>query len=193
MLASEAQELGMPTGRVVWITGLSGAGKTTLARELLPHLRNGRHEVVMLDGDELREVLGAETVNASNHDREARLRLAMRYARLCRMLASQGLTVVIATISLFQEVHRWNRAHLPGYFEVYLRVPLDELRRRDPKGIYARFDAGLAQHVAGLDLTIDEPELPDLVIDHAPTLSPDASVARVMTAITGLIEEPPTK
>ncbi len=122
----------------------------------------------MLDGDELREVFGAVAANAQNHGREGRLALAMQYAHLCRVIAEQGLTVVIATISLFREVHAWNRANLPGYFEVYLKVPVEELRRRDPKGIYRRFDAGELSHVAGLDLPIDEPEAANWTVEFDP-------------------------
>lgn len=153
------------SGRVLWITGLSGAGKSTLAHEVASRLRATGEVVVMLDGDELREVFGAVAANAQNHGREGRLALAMQYAHLCRVIAAQGLTVVIATISLFREVHTWNRANLPGYFEVYLKVPVEELRRRDPKGIYRRFDAGELTHVAGLDLPIDEPEAADWVVE----------------------------
>lgn len=153
------------SSRVVWITGLSGAGKSTLAHEVVAHLRTKGESVVMLDGDELREVFGAVAANAQNHGREGRLALAMQYAHLCRVIAAQGLTVVIATISLFREVHAWNRSNLPGYFEVYLKVPVEELRRRDPKGIYRRFDAGELTHVAGLDLAIDEPEAADWVVE----------------------------
>jgi adenylylsulfate kinase len=139
-----------------------------LAHELVAHLRAAGETVVMLDGDELREVFGAVAANAQNHGREGRLALAMQYAHLCRVIAAQGLTVVIATISLFREVHAWNRANLPGYFEVYLKVPVEELRRRDPKGIYRRFDAGELTHVAGLDLPIDEPEAADWVVGFEP-------------------------
>jgi adenylylsulfate kinase len=159
------------SGRVVWITGLSGAGKSTLAHEVVECLRAAGDAVVMLDGDELREVFGAVVASANNHDREKRLALAMQYARLCRILALQGLTVVIATISLFREVHIWNRINLPGYFEVYLKVPVNELRRRDPKGIYRSFDAGQLTHVAGLDLSIDEPEAADWVVEFVPEQS----------------------
>ncbi len=155
-------------GAVIWITGLSGVGKSTLASELVERLRATSVAVVMLDGDELREVFGATAANAQNHGRAGRLALAMQYAHLCRVIAVQGFTVVIATISLFREVHEWNRANLPDYFEVYLKVPLDELRRRDPKGIYRRFDAGELIHVAGLDLPIDEPEAADWVVDFDP-------------------------
>lgn len=157
--------------RVIWITGLSGAGKTTLAHEVVSRLRAAGEAVVMLDGDELREVFGAVSANADNHGREGRLALAMQYAHLCRVIAAQGLTVVIATISLFREVHTWNRANLPGYFEVYLKVPMEELRRRDPKGIYRRFDAGKLTNVAGLDIPIDEPVVADLIFEFEPSLS----------------------
>lgn len=151
-------------GRVIWITGLSGSGKTTLARQVTSHLRERGDAVVMLDGDELREVFGTVAVNAQNHGHAGRLTLAMQYAHLCRVIANQGLIVVIATISLFREVHAWNRANQPGYFEVFLNVPISELRRRDPKGIYRAFDAGEIANVAGLDIAVDEPAAADWVL-----------------------------
>jgi len=168
---------------VIWITGLSGSGKTTLARALVRRLRRKNRAVVLLDGDELREVFGAAASSAATYSREDRLTLAMQYAHLCRILAAQGLTVVIATISLFREVHEWNRAHLPGYFEVYLKVPLEELRRRDPKGIYRRFDAGELKNVAGLDLPVDEPQTPDWVVEFSPDRSVEATVDELMSVL----------
>jgi dolichol-phosphate mannosyltransferase len=156
------------TGRVLWITGLSGAGKSSLAHEMVARLRAAGEEVVMLDGDELRDAFGAVAENEQSHGREGRMALAMRYAQLCRLITTQGLTVVIATVSLFREVHLWNRANLPCYFEVYLKVPVEELRRRDPKGIYRRFDNGELTNVPGLDLQIDEPVEADCVIDFVP-------------------------
>lgn len=165
-IQTEPSKLVFPS--VIWITGLSGAGKSTLAREIVARLRADDNAVVMLDGDELRDVFGADVSNARNHGRDRRLALAMQYAQLCSILAGQGLTVVIATISLFREVHVWNRANLPGYYEVYLKVPVDELRRRDPKAIYLRFDAGELKNVAGLDLPIDEPESADWVVEFEP-------------------------
>lgn len=135
--------------------------------------------MVLLDGDQLRDVLGAVEAKALNHGREARLALAMRYAKLCQLIAEQGVTVVIATISLFREVHAWNRLNLPGYFEVYLKVPLEELRRRDPKGIYRRFDAGELSHVAGLDLQVDEPDAADWIVEFAPERPMELTVQAV--------------
>lgn len=175
----------MSAGQVVWITGLSGAGKSTLAHAVVVRLRDRGEAVVMLDGDELREVFGAVAVNAENHGRAGRLALAFQYAHLCRVVSAQGLTVVTATISMFREVHAWNRANLPGYFEVYLKVPLDELRRRDPKGIYRRFDAGKIAEVAGLDLSVDEPNDANWTLEHVPGQVVGALADELIERLTG--------
>lgn len=171
------------SGNVIWITGLSGAGKSTITSALVPMLKAEGRQVVMLDGDELRAVFGVVNPSETNHGREGRLALAMQYAHLCKLLAEQGVTVVIATISLFKEVHTWNRTNLPGYFEVYLKVPLEELRRRDPKGIYKRFDDGNLTHVAGLDLAIDEPLDPDLLLEFDSKVNPTQSAKKIINYI----------
>jgi phosphohistidine swiveling domain-containing protein len=104
----------------------------------------------------------------------------MRNARLCRLLAEQGTDVVCATISLFHEVQRWNRENIPGYREIYLRVPIDELRRRDSKGIYARAQRGDARDVVGLDVAAEAPEKPDLVVDNYGALDVATAVDRIL-------------
>src|SRR5580704_4031691 len=163
-------------GRVYWITGLSGAGKTTLGRELSSRLRAAGHPVTFLDGDALRSEI-AEDLGHSAGDRR---RSAMRNARLCRLLAEQGAHVVCATISLFHEVQRWNRENIPGYREIYLRVPMDELRRRDSKGIYARAQRGETRDVVGLDVQAETPEAPDLVLDNYGALDVSTAVDRIL-------------
>jgi adenylylsulfate kinase-like enzyme len=166
--------------RVLWITGLSGAGKSTLAQAVVKHLRSTGDPAILLDGDELRGVFGSVVADQKNHGREARLDLAMQYARLCQVLAGQRFTVVMATISMFHEIHAWNRQNLPGYTEIYLKVPLEELSRRDSKGIYRRFAAGELTHVAGLDLAVDEPREPHLVIDFQREQDLEQSFRRVI-------------
>ncbi len=165
------------TGRVFWITGLSGAGKTTVGRELWSRLRSAGRPATFLDGDALRAVI-AEDLDYSAANR---LRSAMRNARLCRLLAEQGADVVCATISLFHKVQRWNRENIPGYCEIYLRVPMEELRRRDNKGIYARAERGDARDVVGIDLPTEAPEAPDLVLDNYGALDVATAVDRILT------------
>jgi adenylylsulfate kinase-like enzyme/phosphohistidine swiveling domain-containing protein len=168
-------ELAVPTGRVYWITGLSGAGKTTVGQELWRRLRAAGRSAVFLDGDALREVIAEDL----GHNSANRRKSAMRNARLCRMLSSQGTDVVCPTISLFHEVHRWNRENIPGYREIYLRVPMDELQRRDSKGIYAAAHRGDLRDVVGLDVAAELPETPDLTLDNFGTLDSSAAVERI--------------
>ncbi len=163
-----------PGGRVIWITGLSGAGKSTLARALAPLLSPAS---LLLDGDEMREALG---LLAGGYERADRLKLALTYARLCRLAAAQGQTVICSTISLFHEVHEWNRANLPGYFEVFLDPPAGTLEKRDYKGVYR---AGRGP-VAGRDLPPELPLNPDLHLTGE-GLSPSEAAAVVMRRLSG--------
>ena len=112
--------------------------------------------------------------------RADRRRSAMRNARLCRLLAGQGFDVVCATISLFHDVQRWNRENIPGYREIYLRVPIEELRRRDSKGIYANAQRGEARDVVGFDVPAEVPEAPDLILDNYGALDVATAVDRIL-------------
>ena len=140
-----------------WITGLSATGKTTLSKLLVDNFRASGRVVVHLDGDELRQVLSDEA-----YTRDKRIALGMRYSRLCKLLTDQGINVVISVIGLFKELHTWNRENIENYIEIFIDTPLDELKRRDPKGIYKKFDSGKIKNVAGLDLKIDFPVNPDV-------------------------------
>jgi adenylylsulfate kinase len=160
-------------GTVFWFTGLSGAGKTTVGRRFFELLRTHRPASVFLDGDILREVFG----NDLGHSRESRVRSAMRNARLCKMLADQGLDVVCATISMFRECQEWNRANIVNYREIYLRVPMQVLMARDQKQLYSRAARGEMLEVMGVDLTADEPRNPDAVVENDGRMSPEQVAA----------------
>ena len=178
MFASETNfdirpnRFGETPGRVFWITGLSGAGKTAVGERLWRRLRATGHSAVLLDGDKLRSAIAEDL----GHPIEDRRRSAMRNGRLCQLLATQGIDVVCSTISMFHQVQRWNREHIPRYFEIYLRVPLAEVERRDPKGIYARVRNGKSANVVGIDIAAEEPEAPDLLVDNHGSLDVNAAV-----------------
>jgi cytidine diphosphoramidate kinase len=140
-----------------WITGLSATGKTTLSSLLVDHLRRLGKTVIYLDGDELRQVLANDA-----YTREDRIALAMRYARLCKLLSEQGVDVVIAVIGLFKELHKWNRENIENYVEIFIDTPLSELKKRDPKNLYRDVELGLIKNVAGIDLKIDIPTTPNI-------------------------------
>ena len=153
------------TGQVIWITGLSGAGKTTLAEELNIRLKKKYIHSIVLDGDVLRNIFTTGSFCKEAYDRNSRINLALKYGILSKTLSSQGFTVIIATISMFNEIYVWNRANIKNYFEVYLKVPVDELILRDHKKIYQRYRDGELHDVAGLDMTVDEPLAADVTYD----------------------------
>lgn len=157
-------------GPVYWVTGLAGAGKTTLATLLAERLRDAGEWVILLDGDRMREVFAGDV----GHSPEERRALAGQYGRLCRMLAEQGATVVCATISMFHAVRAWNREHIARYCEVYVKVPLEVLEVRDQKGLYAAARRNEVRHVLGVNASFEEPESPDIMIHNDGTRSPES-------------------
>ena len=171
---TQEQQVGL--GTVYWITGLSGAGKTTVGRHLWRLLKEQNPATVFLDGDVLREVF-----DASGYTPEERLSLAMQYSRLCQMLSLQSIDVVCATVSMFHQVHRWNRNNIKNYFETYLSVPMEILVERHPTDLYRKAQNGQAQNVYGVDIPFEEPEHPDVVIQNEGHQNPEDIARQIIT------------
>ena len=147
-------------GRLFWITGLSGAGKTTIGTMLYQKLKEKYPNTVLLDGDVLRQVFG----NDLGYSREERFACAMRYARLCKLLTEQGIFVICCTISMFDAVREWNRENMENYTEVYIQVPMEILERRNQKNLYDDVKRGTVENVVGMDLGLEMPKNPDIVL-----------------------------
>lgn len=169
----------MHSGQVYWITGLSGAGKTTVGRLLYEQLTAHKSNVVFLDGDTLREVFG----NDLGYSKEERLRSAYRNARLCRLLSEQGIDVVCSTISMFNEVQQWNRQHINGYKEIFLDVPLEVLSQRDIKQVY-RDSSGRSSEVVGIHIQEEKPLAPDVSLINDGSRSPQEIVLMLMNVLS---------
>lgn len=168
----------MAPERVIWITGLSGSGKTTVALHLREKMLETGVRPVLLDGDRLRAALPL----GADYAESARRGLAAVYGALAREFAEQGHFVVCATVSLFHEVQRWNRKNLPNYFEVWLRVPEAELRKRDRYGLYRIAREGSSQ-VVGVDIVPEFPLTPDLIINNHGTETPGMAADRIFEAL----------
>ncbi|MBA3023286.1 MAG: adenylyl-sulfate kinase [Gammaproteobacteria bacterium] len=147
---------------VIWIIGLSGTGKTTLANQVVERIRRMSGKVVLLDGDLIRALFG----NDVDHTVEGRRRNAERLSALSKFLAGQGIHVVAAVLSIFPEWRRWNRENIPDYAEVYIKASMQTLLRRDIKNLYAKAMRGEIVNVVGVDIPFPEPESPELVIEN---------------------------
>tara|TARA_Y100000589_G_scaffold299710_1_gene309325 strand:+ start:121 stop:681 length:561 start_codon:yes stop_codon:yes gene_type:complete len=167
------------TGCVIWITGLSGAGKTTLSKDLGNRLKKIGIPCLLLDGDIIRSIFSEDKDNR-HYTYESRKRMAIKYSRLSLILASQGYCVITSVIGMFKEIYSWNKKYLPGYYEIFLDIPICELKKRDPKGIYRKFSLGKINNVAGLDLKIQKPTDPDLHITDCKAINTETIISHVI-------------
>ena len=167
---------------VLWFTGLSGAGKSTIAREVEKRLFDAGRQVTRLDGDNLRHGLSAD-LGFSRADRRENIR---RVGQVARLLHDAGLIVLCTFVSPYREDRALVRALFPegGFREIHVQVSLAEARRRDPKGLYARADAGEIAGFTGVHEPFEDPEAPDLTID---TDSQD--VAAAVEAVLAMLAE----
>jgi adenylyl-sulfate kinase len=168
----------MATGFTVWLTGLSGAGKSTIAAELARRLQERDLGVEVLDGDVVRTHL-SKGLGFSKEDRDTNIR---RIAFVAQLLTRHGVAVITAAISPYRAVRDEARAMVGNFVEVYVKCPLDELVRRDVKGLYAKALRGEIGNFTGVSDPYEEPLHPEVVVetDHE---SVAASVERILAAV----------
>ena len=167
---------------VIWLTGLSGAGKTSLAEALYQLLKPRLPELVLLDGDAVRAAFGNDLAYAED-DREIQIR---RLQNIAKLLSGQQLVVIVAAVYSRPDLLTWNRKNLDGYFEVYLETSLETVRRRDRKGLYARAERGETANVVGLDIPWRPPASPDLVINMDDPEPPAVLARRIVAGMPSL-------
>jgi adenylyl-sulfate kinase len=173
---------GRRRGFILWFTGLSGAGKTTLARATEPIICRCMPTEV-LDGDEIRAHL-SKGLSFSKEDRDVNVR---RIGFVARLLARNGVAAIVAAISPYQEVRDEIRRQAEGdgvpFFEVYVRAALATLEARDVKGLYRRALSGDLPHFSGISDPYEAPADPEIVVDtDAETIQ--ASLARLTSALS---------
>ncbi|HZV77310.1 MAG TPA: adenylyl-sulfate kinase [Candidatus Babeliales bacterium] len=153
----------MNQGFTVWLTGLSGAGKSTIAERLAPELTVRGCHVEVLDGDEVRTHL-SKGLGFSREDRDINIG---RISFVASLLVKHGAAVITAAISPYAQARAEARRRIGDsrFVEVFVRCSLDELVRRDVKGLYAKAIAGELKHFTGVSDPYEAPENPDVVVD----------------------------
>ncbi|MDR0677328.1 MAG: adenylyl-sulfate kinase [Holosporaceae bacterium] len=140
--------------RLFWITGLAGAGKSTCANYLVKRLKERYKNVVLIDGDNVREICG----NDLGYDLVDRKKNAFRIVKLCEYLYNQGVIVVCATVSLYKEIHEYIYVHFKRPQIIFLDISPEILLERNQKKLYTK-----GANVIGIHMEYDKPDHPSIV------------------------------
>jgi adenylylsulfate kinase len=162
---------------VVWFTGLSGSGKSTIAERVAAGMRDQYDEVEYLDGDAVRAVFPA--TGFTRPERDAHIR---RIGFLASRLAEHGVVVVASFVSPYREARDFVRGLCPGFIEVWVSTPLEVCEQRDVKGLYGKARRGEIPHFTGISDPYEPPARAELVIDTT-QVSVDAAVRLVLDEV----------
>jgi adenylylsulfate kinase len=158
---------------VLWFTGLSGSGKSTIAAHVVEELRRGGVAVEYLDGDALREIF---PTGFTRPERDQHIR---RVGYMASRLEHHGVTVVASLVSPYRESRDFARGLCRRFVEIYVATPLEECERRDVKGLYARARRGEITNFTGIDDPYEPPVRPEITIDTR-ALSVEQAGTRVL-------------
>ena len=164
---------------VLWLIGMSDAGKTVVGKQVYKTLKATRKNVVFLDGDVFRNIMGDEM----GHNLEDRKKNADRICRMCKFLNDENIHVVCAILSIFPESQQWNRENLKDYYEVYLKVSLETLIKRDSKGLYGKALKGEIENVVGIDIKFTPPPSPDQVVENEGDVSIEQIAEKILQQV----------
>ncbi|MDP0590191.1 MAG: adenylyl-sulfate kinase [Candidatus Endonucleobacter bathymodioli] len=168
----------MNSPSVIWITGFSGAGKTTVGRKVTALLCGMSINTVFLDGDDLRGIFAGKW----SYERSDRIELSYAYFRLCNTLAAQGITIVISAVSMYHEIYHWVKTNIDQSLQAYLKVPEQERIARDKntKNIYGT--------MGDLTKLYDEPTSPDITIENFGDTTPEATALKIVEMYKTVID-----
>ena len=145
------------SGKIFWITGLSGSGKSTIGEHLKGKLEKEYGKTIIIHGDDIREIF-----KFKSYTKNKRLELGKSYSNLCKLVAKQKVNVVFSTVGLFKELFLYNRKNLQNYIEIYIKTDIQKLKKNKSKSFYKV----KTSNVWGFDLKPEYPKKPDILIEN---------------------------
>ena len=143
-------------GILFWITGLSGSGKTSLAKKIFPFINKKYGPSVHLDGDKLRQIL-----DLHGYTFEDRISNSEKFTKIAKLLTDQGINVVFSLVGLMDKPRTWNRKNITNYVEIYIKSDIKEIILKNKKKIYKK-----KKNIVGLNIDPQFPKKPDIIIEN---------------------------
>lgn len=144
-------------GILLWITGLSGSGKTTISKLIFKDFKKNYGPTVLISGDDIRNIF-----NLKGYDKETRLIIGKKYIKLCKLFINQKINVIFSVAGLFHELRKIARKSIKNYCEIYIKTNIVNLKRKKKKIFYRK----KMQNVWGLDIKPELPKNPDIIINN---------------------------
>ena len=145
-------------GILFWITGLSGAGKTSIAKKLLNKISKKYGPTIVISGDDLRKIL-----KLKGYTFNERLKLSEKYSKLAKFITNQKINVLFATVAMMEKPRKWNRKNIKNYIEIYIKSNVNDIIRENKKKIY--MNKKNSQFV-GINIKPEYPKNPDIVVSN---------------------------
>ena len=143
-------------GILFWITGLSGSGKTTIAKHITKNISQKYGYTINISGDDLRKIF-----NLKKYDKKNRLQYALLYSKFCKLIVNERINLIFSTISLFHKVRKWNKKNIDNYVEIYIKSDLQKIIKLNKKELYKK-----NKSIVGKNIKPEFPESPDIIIEN---------------------------
>ena len=150
-------KLNKKKGILFWITGLSGSGKSSIAKEIWPTVKKIYGPTILVNGDNMREIF-----NLNKYDRNSRFENSMNFSKFSEYVTNQGINIIFANIGMFHKARKRNRSRIENYIEIYLKTELRQIINRGKKKIYKR----KINNIVGKDIKAELPTSPDIKIEN---------------------------
>jgi len=143
-------------GILFWITGLSGAGKTSVSRKIYKKIKNEFGKTIFINGDDLRKIFDLKGYNYKD-----RKKIGLQYSRLFKKITDQNVNVIFAGVVLIESVRKWNKKNIDNYLEIYLKANIKKIIKRKYKRLYSQ-----TKNLVGLNVRAEFPKKPDIIINN---------------------------
>tara|TARA_Y100000768_G_C23925799_1_gene657458 strand:+ start:839 stop:1354 length:516 start_codon:yes stop_codon:yes gene_type:complete len=143
-------------GILFWITGLSGAGKTSVSQKIYKKIKNDFGKTIFINGDDLRKIFDLKGYNYKD-----RKKIGLQYSKLFKKITDQNVNVIFAGVVLIESVRKWNKKNIDNYLEIYLKANIKKIIKRKYKRLYSQ-----TKNLVGLNVRAEFPKKPDIIINN---------------------------